>query len=139
MKKNNLKFALFDSQGKLLNCFDKQFNLKSLPNLTSKSNFIEEIVAQCFPAFKLVTNRDREFYTSLTSSTSSSTDYSILRCYEIFFVQIKNPNQKIHNLDKLSNEERFLVGKNSSNNFDLLKARRLGKKIAQTNSLNSKK
>ena len=124
-----------------MNCNDKKFSLKSIPNL-KKTNFIDEIVAQCFSSYKLVTNR--EFEESLTSSSKSSSSYSILKCFEIFYIEIKNSkSQKLINLDersgKLSNEERFQVGNHCLNSLDLIQARRLAKKIAQTNSLLTKK
>jgi hypothetical protein len=122
-----------------MSCNDKKFNLKSTPNL-SKTNFIEEIVAQCFPSYKMITNRDslNDNESSINSTTPSSSGYSILRCYEIFYIQIKSSNQKVYGLDKVSNEEKFQLG-NQFLNLDLIQARRLGKKIAQTNSFLTKK
>ena len=122
-------------QGKLLNCHDKKFLLKSTPNLTNKSHFIEEIVTQCFPSYKLITNRElTESLTSSIGSTNSNSDYSILRCYEIFYVQVKGANQKqlYSSPEKVSNEDKFSVGNHCLSSLDLIQARRLGKKIAQT-------
>lgn len=115
-----------------MNCYDKKFALKSTPNLSNKSNFIEEIVAQCLPSYKLVTNRELD--ESLTNSIdSASSDYSILRCYELFYIQTKSGNQqKLYSPEKVSNEEKFSVGSHCLSSLDLIQARRLGKKIAQT-------
>ena len=87
---------------------------------------------QCFPSYKLVTNREiTESLSSSTSTTSSSSrQYSILKCYEIFYVQIKNTNQKVFNLDAKSNSIEDKLS-NCLNNLDLIQARRLGKKIGQ--------
>lgn len=120
-------------QGKLLNCYDKKFVLKSTPNLSNKSNFIEEIVAQCLPSYKLVTNRELD--ESLTNSLESvSSDYSILRCYELFYIQVRQAGHqaKVYSAEKVSNEEKFSVGGHCLSSLDLIQARRLGKKIAQT-------